>query len=328
MATLIFIAGDQLSLDVETLQTADKSRDIVIMAEVESEIRRFPSHKQRIVLFLSAMRHFRDRLEEAGFQVEYQSVGAENAASSLPLFVEEQIHKHDPDRIVMTEAGRFDLEQKLCEVVESNGKTIEILPDPHFLCTREEFAEWALGRKTLVMEYFYREMRKRHGYLMEGGKPVGGDWNFDKENRGRFGNSGPGLKADPYVSVPDKITQEVISLVEERFDSFPGSVNQFHWPVTPEEAQKVLDGFIELHLPSFGTYQDAMWTGEPFLFHSRLSAALNLKLIDPRDVIKRVLDAYRERKAPINAVEGFVRQNFGMARIYQGGLLATNARVQ
>ena len=318
MGKLIFITGDQLSLDAIPLKEADQSADRVVMAEVEEEIRRFPNHKQRVVLFLSAMRHFRQQLEGAGYEVVYQEIGDEGGSPTLIDFLDLQIKDFGPDHIAMTESGRYSMEQEVRQLADLHGVSLSIHNDPHFLCTRQEFSDWAGGRKALVMEYFYRMMRKKYGYLMEGGKPAGGAWNFDKENRGRFGRRGPGLRADPHYTEPDRITLNVIKLVEVHFSDLPGSLDHFHWPVTATEAEKVLAVFIEHHLPEFGTYQDAMWTGEPFLYHSRISAALNLKLLDPRDVIASAIGAYEDGNAPINAVEGFVRQILGWREFIRG----------
>ena len=131
------------------------------------------------------------------------------------------------------------------------------------------------------MEFFYREMRVKHQVLMDAGKPVGGEWNFDQENRKSFSKDGPPLHAAPRCFKPDAITQEVMRVVEARFSEHPGNLADFDWPLTTEEARLCLNDFIENRLADFGDYQDAMWTREPWLFHSRLSVVMNLKLLDP-----------------------------------------------
>jgi deoxyribodipyrimidine photolyase-related protein len=211
-------------------------------------------------------------------------------------------------------------------VAEELGLELEIRADRHFLSTREEFAAHAKGRKQLRMEFFYREMRRKHGVLLDGGQPAGGAWNFDADNRESFGKSGPGEVPQPVRFEPDDVTAGVLELVGERFASHPGSLAQFDWPVTAEQARAALRDFIEQRLPDFGRYEDAMWASgdgeasrrDAYLFHSRLSAAMNLKLLDPREVIAAAEAAYREGRAPLASVEGFIRQILGWREFVRG----------
>jgi deoxyribodipyrimidine photolyase-related protein len=168
------------------------------------------------------------------------------------------------------------------------------------------------------LEYFYRELRREHDILMDGDEPIGSKWNYDSENRGSFNKQGPGPVPSPKSFKPDSITKEVIELVNQHFADHPGNLEHFDWPVTPKQARQALDDFVQHRLPSFGEYQDAMWTDEPYLYHSRISAAMNLKLINPREVIEAALIAYRAGKAPLNAVEGFVRQILGWREYVRG----------
>ena len=186
------------------------------------------------------------------------------------------------------------------------------------LSTPEEFAEHAKGRKQLRLEYFYRELRRKHDILMDGSEPEGGKWNYDSENRGSFGKDGPGKIPSAKAFSPRCDTKEVITLVDRKFTKHPGKLDSFDWPVTPKQAQQALSDFIENRLPRFGEYQDAMWTDEPYLYHSRISAALNLKLLSPLEVIEEALVAYRAGHAPLNAVEGFVRQILGWREYVRG----------
>ncbi len=315
---LIFVMGDQLNADGSAFEGADPDRDIIAMAEVEDEILRFPNHRQRVVLFLSAMRHFRDRLRERGFTVKYQQIGDDNAQSSFTQLLKNVVREHEPARLVMTEPGRQDLVPAIISVAADAGIPTDIRPDTHFLATHEDFDAWAADRKTLVMEYFYREMRKRYGVLMRDGKPIGNAWNFDKENRGSFGRSGPkGVRA-PRSFAPDATTKAVIAAVCDRYPDLYGATEAFDWPVTPEDAGDAVDDFVTYRLPYFGDYQDAMWTDQPFLFHSRVSTALNLKLVHPREVIERAIEAFDEGHAPLAAVEGFVRQILGWREFLRG----------
>jgi deoxyribodipyrimidine photolyase-related protein len=317
MRTLVFVLGDQLSLDAPALRAADPAQDVVCMAEVADEVQRYPNHRQRVVLFFSAMRHFRDRLRERGFLVHYQTL-SEEGADSLPAFFRQQIEAHAPERAALTEPGRYDLREALREVAEDARVPITVCEDDHFLCTHDEFAGWVDGRKQLTMEYFYRELRQRYGVLMDGDAPAGGDWNYDKENREAFRSDGPPDYKAPIQFRPDDLTQAVMAEVEEHFPDLYGSLDGFAWPVTHEEAQRAVRDFVEHRLSTFGTHQDAMWMDRAWLSHARIAAALNLKLIDPRYVIQKAEDAYRAGHAPINAVEGFIRQVLGWREFIRG----------
>ncbi|MBL9201734.1 MAG: cryptochrome/photolyase family protein, partial [Opitutaceae bacterium] len=177
----------------------------------------------------------------------------------------------------------------------------------------------AAGRKQLRLEFFYREMRRKHRVLLDAaGEPEGGQWNFDPENRGSFGRDGPPRRPAPRAFPPDATTRAVLALVERRFAGHPGELARFDWPVTPAQARAALDDFIAHRLAEFGRYQDAMWTDEPWLYHSRLSAALNLKLLDPRDVIAAAERAWREGRVPLAAAEGFIRQILGWREYVRG----------
>jgi deoxyribodipyrimidine photolyase-related protein len=215
----------------------------------------------------------------------------------------------------MVEPGEWSVREEIRAAI---SLPLEMREDRHFLCGRAEFAAHAEGRKQLRMEFFYREMRKRHAVLMEDGKPAGGDWNFDSENRKSFGKDGPPLHKAPRTFPPDEITRGVIAMVNKRFTTHPGDISQFDWPVTASDAALALKDFIAHRLAEFGDWQDAMWTAEPWLFHSRLSAAMNLKLLNPRTVIAAAEKAYRDGRAPLASVEGFIRQILGWREYVRG----------
>jgi len=297
----------------------DPARDRVVMAEVEAEIRRHPNHKQRVAMFLAAMRHFRDDLRERGLAVDYQEIGDRNASEDLASFLAAAIDRHRPQRVVVTEPGRHDLIGEFQRVCDGASVEFDMRADSHFLASHGDFDAWAKGRKQLRLEYFYRTMRKRYDVLMDGDDPVGGAWNFDSDNRESFDKDGPGndIKG-PIRFRPDDTTRRVLELVSDRFSDLPGSLDRFDWPVTRDEAQRAVRDFIAHRLPRFGAYQDAMWTGRPFLYHSRVSTALNLKLVSPRYVIDHAEAAYRDGSAPINAVEGFIRQVLGWREFIRG----------
>jgi deoxyribodipyrimidine photolyase-related protein len=314
---LILVLGDQLDRESIALRAADPACDVIAMAEVTSEVFRHSNHRQRVAVFLAAMRHFRQDVERTGFDVVYQSLGAANAARSLPEFLEQAVRDRAPREIVLVKPGRHGLIGELGSAARYAGVPLRIVEDTSFLATDSDFGAWAEGRKTLVMEHFYRAMRRRHGYLLEGSEPEGGRWNFDRENRASFGRGGPGAVPRTASFPPDDITSAVLDEVRA-MPELVGDARDLGWPVTPEQARHAVHDFVETRLADFGTHQDAMWAGEPFLYHSRIAVALNLKLIDPRYVIECAQDAYHEGTAPLNSVEGFVRQILGWREFLRG----------
>ena len=296
----------------------DASADAVWMVEVAEESTQVWSHKARIALFLAAMRHFREALRARGVRVFYRQLDDRENQHSFTGELAAGIARLRPQKLIVVQPGEWRVEQSLRETARAAGVDLEIRPDRHFLCSREEFAAHAQGRKQLRLEFFYREMRRRHKVLMDGDQPVGGTWNYDKKNRGSFGKEGPGLIPKPRGFPPDATTRAVLALVEKRFASHPGQLASFDWPVTPQQARAALDDFIENRLADFSRVEDAMWTGEPVVYHSRLSAALNLKLLDPRDALAAAVEAYQRKRAPLAAVEGFVRQLLGWREYVRG----------
>lgn len=320
---LILVLGDQLTLDSPALADYDAKQDRIWMAEVREESTHVWTHKCRIAIFLTAMRHFKETLTDAGYQVEYRQLALskrkqDEPPTTLAEALAIDIERLRPQKLLLVQPGEHRVQEDLLRCAAELDIPLEILEDTHFLCTPEEFAAHAKGRKQLRMEFFYREMRKTHKVLMEGDKPLGGEWNFDHDNRGSFGKQGPGKVKPPRKFKPDAITQEVLTLVEKEFPSHPGSLEEFDWPVTPDQARQALRDFITHHLEHFGQYQDAMWTDEPHLYHSRLSAAMNLKLLDPREVIKAAEEAYHKRDLPLASVEGFIRQILGWREYVHG----------
>lgn len=307
---LVVVLGDQLNFDSAAFDGFDAASDIVWMTEAHEESIHVPSHKARIALFLSAMRHFRDALRRRGVRVEY----TELAAGSLAEHLAAAVRKWEPQRIVAVQPGEYRVQAALA----SACPRIEYLEDCHFYCARREFEAWAGDRKQLRLEHFYRHMRRKHGILMDGEQPCGGAWNYDAENRSAFGRKGPGRVPPPLRFKPDPTTREVLGLVAKSFPANPGWLEEFDWPVTAEQARQALDDFIANRLAHFGRYQDAMWTGEPWLYHSRLSAALNLKMLDPRQVVNAAENAYRKGKVPLAAAEGFIRQILGWREYVRG----------
>lgn len=314
---LILVLGDQLDPDSTVFEGFDRARDAVWMAEVEHEATQVWSTQARIALFLAAMRHFRDALRVRGFRVEYRALDG-HAHPTLEAALAADLARLQPERVVAVRPGEWRLSQSLPDVVRAAGVAWSERPDTHFYCDPAAFADWARGRGTLRMEQFHRWIRIRERVLVDGHAPTGGRWNFDTANRRAFGRAGPGLLPPPVSFAPDALTRAVIALVRQRFAGHPGSLDAFDWPMTPAQARAALDDFIAHRLPMFGRYQDAMWSGELLLFHARLSAAMNLKLLPPRAVVDAAVEAHRAGRAPIEAVEGFVRQVIGWREFVRG----------
>jgi deoxyribodipyrimidine photolyase-related protein len=317
MRNLVIVLGDQLDAAGSALADFDAGRDALWMAEVAEESEHVWSHKARIALFLSAMRHFRDAQAAAGRTVNYRALDA-HAAPSLARALAEDLPRLRPDKVVLVRPGDFRVAQALAAAVRTAGITLEEREDGHFLCSIADFGRWAAGRKELRLEYFYRWMRRRTGLLMDGDQPAGGAWNFDAENRAGFPKGGPRSLPAPLAFPPDANTRAVIELVERRFGSHPGSLGRFDWPLTRIDALAALDDFVQHRLPHFGRYQDAMWSGEPWLYHSRLSAALNLKLLSPLEACRAAEQAFRAGRVPVAAAEGFIRQILGWREYVRG----------
>lgn len=316
--TLALVLGDQLDRDGPALRGLDPARDAVWMAEVRGESTHVWSHVQRTALFLAAMRHCAADLRARGLRVVYQEIGDDGAAATLGAALARDLALLRPERAVVAEAGDFRVERDLRETCAAAGVPLDVLPDTHFLCSRAEFADHARGRRQLRLEFFYREMRRRHGVLLDDGEPCGGSWNYDAENRGAFGRDGPGLVPRHAAFPPDEVTRRALDDVRRHFPGHPGSLDAFDWPVTPAQAREALRDFIDNRLADFGRYQDAMWSGQPVLWHARISAALNLKLLDPREAIRAAEAAYRAGRVPLASAEGFIRQILGWREYVRG----------
>ena len=314
----MLVLGDQLDVGSAAFDSFDPQRDAVWMGEVAEEASHVWSHKARIAMFLAAMRHFRHRLQQRGWRVLYRRLDDPDNRGSFAAEIGRLGPELRPQRLVTIQPGAWRVRRAIERAAGDLQVPLEVRPDRHFLCSAEEFAAHAEGRKQLRLEYFYRHLRRKTGLLMDGALPTGGKWNYDAENRGAFGRQGPQDVPLPLSFPPDETTREVIRLVSRRFADHPGRLDAFDWPVTGEQAREALDDFVAHRLPQFGTYQDAMWTGEPFLYHALLSAALNLKLLDPRHVLEAAVGALRSGKAPISAVEGFVRQILGWREYVRG----------
>ncbi len=317
MTTLRLILGDQLHQDISSLKGCDKENDIIFMCEVWEEATYVQHHKKKIAFLFSAMRHFSRELKEAGFQVRYTQLDDEDNAGSFKGEIERVVKERGIKNIIVTEAGEYRVLQDMQSWGEAFGVDVDIRANDHFLCTHEDFKNWAEDRNELRMEYFYREMRKKYNILLtDEGKPVGGEWNYDSENRKT--PKGALDIPDTYHAQTDDITSDVLKLVGAKFKDHFGDLEPFHFAVTRDQALYALDKFVSERLNNFGDYQDAMVQGEPWMYHSHLSFYINCGLLTPMECIEKAQAAYYDKTAPLNAVEGFIRQILGWREYIRG----------
>ncbi|WP_304950737.1 cryptochrome/photolyase family protein [Sulfitobacter sp.] len=309
---LVLVLGDQLTETLSALAQADKARDTVVMAEVADEAAYVQHHPKKIALIFAAMRKFAHALEQDGWTVAYTQLDDTDNAGSIVGELLRRAAQTRASEVLATEPGEWRLIGKL----KYAPLKVHLLPDDRFLATHAEFEAWAEGRKALRMEYFYREMRRKTGLLMEGDQPAGGKWNFDHDNRKAAPEDvtvdGP-LRFDP-----DATTREVLELVQARFGDNFGALEPFWFATTRAEALQALDHFIANALPRFGDYQDAMLNENEFLYHAILSPYLNIGLLNVTEICEAAADAYAAGHAPINAAEGFIRQIIGWREYVRG----------
>ena len=315
MTTLRFILGDQLTRGLSSLNDV-KATDVVLMVEVNEETTYVRHHKQKIAFILAAMRHFAESLRDDGLKVDYVRLDDPANTGSFTAELARAVKRHRVHRVVVTEPGEWRVLQMMQGWADELGVPVEIRDDDRFFASRARFARWAEGRKSYRMEYFYREMRKETGLLMEGDHPAGGSWNYDADNRKSLPPDM--VPPDRQRFPPNAITAEVLSLVQERFGDHFGDLDSFGWAVTRNQALAALNHFVQTCLRDFGDFQDAMKKGEPFLFHGLLSSYLNVGLLTAREVCLAAEDAFRHAAAPLNAVEGFIRQVLGWREYVRG----------
>jgi (6-4)DNA photolyase len=323
MRNLNLVLGDQLDPDSSILEDFDPQHDSLWMAEVNGENTHVKHHQHQIVMFLSAMRHFAEEQRTVGRPVLYTELpvdGRKDRGRELCDVLAADLRDTNPAKVRVVRPGDRRVLKGLQKACSDFGCQLEVLEDQHFFTDPADFAEHAEGRKTLRLEYFYRELRQRFDLLMDdSGEPVGGNWNYDQDNRETFGKSGPPEDlTKPKQFSPTDIVKRVQELVHQRYSDHPGSTVNFCLPVTREQALLLLDDFVDHRLTKFGDFQDAMWEGEFFLYHSRLSSALNIKLLNPLEVCRRAEAAYHDGSAPLNAVEGFIRQILGWREYVRG----------
>ncbi len=309
---LILILGDQLSPEIASLRQADKSDAVILMCEVDEEATYVRHHKKKIAFIFSAMRHFAEELRQAGWTVDYVRLDDIENSGSLRGEVARAVERHGPNAVTITAPGEW----RLLEDMQGWPCQPTILADDRFLCSGSAFAAWAEGRKSLRMEYFYRDMRRATGLLMDGDQPEGGKWNFDHDNR----KPAKGEQHFPDVPRfdPDGLTAEVLALVAERFAGHFGDLEPFWFATTRADAQAALTHFIDHALARFGDFQDAMLLKEKFLSHAVLGLYINCGLLDALSACRAVEAAYRAGHVPLNAAEGFIRQIIGWREYVRG----------
>ena len=307
MSVSVWILGDQLISHHPALRKAEaafRREDVnVLMIESRTSAERYPYHPKKLVLVFSAMRHYADALRSKGFQVDYRQ------AADFFSAIEDHCRDYKPERLYTMAAVNKNGKAFQNKISEKLGFPVTILENSQFLSNRYNPFPDAKPGQFIKQERFYRQMRTHFDLLMTSeGEPVGGQWNYDKQNRQPLPEDIelPGI---PHFD-PDPITQDVISFVQQNFDTV-GEIEGFDLAVTQQEAEKVAADFIQHRLALFGTYEDAMRQSEGVLFHSKLSPYINLGLLDPLDLAQMAEQAYFEGKADLNSVEGFIRQVIG-----------------
>ena len=309
---LVLVLGDQLSEDVAALQKAEKASDIVVMAEVADEAAYVPHHPKKIAFLFAAMRKFAAFLQKQGWNVVYTRLNEPENTGTIPGELIRRASEYEATGVIVTEPGEW----RLIEALNALPLKLHVIEDTRFIATHREFETWAEGRKELRMEWFYREMRRKTDLLMDGDKPAGGKWNYDHDNRkpapDEITFSGP-LRFEP-----DRETEAVLELVETCFPDNFGALRPFWFATTKNEAEEQLNHWLEGGLEGFGDFQDAMLTDQRFLYHSVISVYLNAGLLDPLDICRKAEAKWKAGLAPINAVEGFIRQIIGWREFIRG----------
>ncbi|MEC8461311.1 MAG: cryptochrome/photolyase family protein [Pseudomonadota bacterium] len=316
MKSLRIILIDQLTPSISALEDINKFHDVILMCEHHSDLIQVKHHKKKLAFWLSAMRHFAEELTQQDYNLIYRTLDGADNLDCWPSEIKRLQASNHFDRLIITSPSDYSMLQSVQSWSDQTGLRVDIRPDNRFICSPERFKSWASGRKSLRMEFFYRQMRQDHHILMQGDQPEGGQWNFDADNRKppKIGLQIP----HPYQQSPDAITQKVMALVSERFSDHFGDLEPFYFAVTQAQAQEVLTQFIEQRLKQFGDYQDAMLMHEPWMFHAHISFYLNIGLLLPQTCIQQAEAAYQQGKAPLNAVEGFIRQILGWREYVRG----------
>jgi len=315
--TLRVVLGDQLN-EKHSWWKDDPSTYIVLMVESLSETNYVWHHIQKVVAFFLAMRHFAEKLEKKGIEVIYLKLNDDRNKQNFSDNIREILKVSSFDKWAYLLPDEYRLDKELKELSAELDLPFEVADTEHFLSERGDLSKHFKGKKTFMMESFYRMMRKKYDILMDGDEPVRGHWNFDKENR----KSLPKDVKIPAPKVFSRKVQEIVDMLEKKQVKTIGRIDPdcFIWPVTREENLQMLDFFANELLDNFGNYQDAMKKGEWSLYHARISFGMNVKLIGPLEVIQKVEERWRinSKNVPLAAVEGFIRQILGWREYMRG----------
>jgi deoxyribodipyrimidine photolyase-related protein len=281
------------------------------MAEDKGLCTHFKYHKHKIILFLSAMREFRNNLEKKGYNIFYDQLDLKNHNKSYEEKLKLIINKNKIKKIICFEIEDKFFEERILSFCKKNQLQLEFFKNPMFLMSREEFSKFLSGVKKPFMATFYQMQRKSLKILVdEKGKPNGGKWSFDLENRKKL----PSNLKIPTIPKFNNNIEEVVKIVEHFFKTHPGESKTFWYPTRRQDVDTLLNEFCKKKLKNFGDYEDAINQKNDFLFHSLLSPAMNMGLITPKEIIDEVL----RQKVPLNSIEGFVRQIVGWREFVRG----------
>ncbi|TDS11570.1 deoxyribodipyrimidine photolyase-related protein [Maribacter caenipelagi] len=317
MKIVRLILGDQLNQNHSWFSTVNN--DITyVMAEMRQETDYVKHHVQKVVAFFLAMRNFKEDLSTKGHRFIYYKLNDKKNPQKLEQIILKTIQGINADKFEYQLPDEFRLDQQLEQICSSLNIATGSHDTEHFYTTRFELKDFYKGKKQMVMESFYRMMRKKHDIMVQNSQPEGGKWNYDQSNRNKWKGQPPIPKEKEFV----KNVDEIIKLLKNANVQTIGEIDSesFAWPVTREECLTTLDYFCNQLLPHFGDYQDAMHTDKKFLFHSRLSFAMNAKILSPKEVIDAVLNQFYDKITDINIsqVEGFIRQILGWREYMRG----------
>lgn len=272
-------------------------------------------HKKKLVLFLSAMRHFSAEMSDL-LKIDYIQLKSPSQPDFM-VHLKKFCKDHQVKELNLFQVSDKFFEKSLLKFGQDNKVKVVFHDSPSFMTSREQFKDYLGQVKKPFMKTFYERQRKRTQILMDSsGKPEGGQYSFDEDNRKPFKGQKP-VPAWP-GSPADQVTRQVIELVEKIFKEHPGSATDFNWPVTHGEADKWLKRFIKDCFEDFGEFEDAIFSSEDTLFHSLLSPLINMGLLTPDQVIDESLKAWKKKKLPLNSVEGFLRQVIGWREFING----------
>jgi deoxyribodipyrimidine photolyase-related protein len=312
MSSLGLVFVDQLSknnLVYESISTEDS----LLFFEPMSSFYELPHHKQKLIYLITSLRKYIPTISHGRVIHEKVTENHQGLTKTLKrIFSEQQFEK-----LYVTKPSDYQTLKELMFFCQSNSIILNVLEDTKFVSNEEDFNLWSKGKKSLIQEYFYRWIRKKHSVLMDEGKPEGGKWNLDKENR-KGASALKEIIPDRKLIKTDELTIGVMVEVDKIFNKSFGDFENFNWATTHKEAWNQMLEFFDTYFKNYGSFQDAMKSNEPFMFHSLLSAYLNSGLLDPMDCIEEAECRYRNNKAPLNSVEGFIRQIIGWREFIRG----------